>query len=183
MRTYRGSSSVLAVISSRSSSSHSCCAFTKSIPCFSRLALLFEVSNSKFILVWKLYRHGSFCQSRKDSIAQTRLSATATRPLGAPRARLAWRLHSFATNPHESCAPAKPQWVPVPLVKSRGNMPALGVDVGGQRKRIKARKDSRYIFLSSCPRVESRVRAHSRRIPLGRCGWSPQSDWQVARVR
>ena len=27
-------------------------------------------------------------------------------------------------------------------------MPALGVDVDGQRKRIKVRKDSRYIFLS-----------------------------------
>ena len=49
MRTYRGSSSVLAGISSRSSSSHSCCASTKSIPCFSKLALLFEISNSKFI--------------------------------------------------------------------------------------------------------------------------------------
>lgn len=38
--------------------------------------------------------------------------------------------------------------VPVLPVRSRGNMPALGVDVDGQRKRIKARKDSRYIFLS-----------------------------------
>jgi len=124
MRTYRGSSSVLAVISSRSSSSHSCCASTKSIPCFPKLALLFEVSNSKFILVWKLYRHGSFCQSRKDSIARTHLSATVARPLGAPRARLAWRLHSFVTSLHESCAPAAPRWVPVPPVRSRGSMPA-----------------------------------------------------------
>jgi len=43
---------------------------------------------------------------------------------------------------------AKPRWVPVLPVRSRGSMPALGVDVDGQRKRIKARKDSRYIFLS-----------------------------------
>jgi|CXWL01.1.fsa_nt_gi hypothetical protein len=41
---------------------------------------------------------------------------------------------------------AKPRWVPVPPVRSRVSIPALGVDVDGQRKRIKARKDSRHIF-------------------------------------
>lgn len=47
-----------------------------------------------------------------------------------------------------------PQWAPVLPVRSRDSMPALGVAVDGQRKRIKARKDSRYIFLS----LESRVK-------------------------
>ena len=139
MRTHRGSSSVLAVISSRSSSSHSCCASTKSIPCFSRLALLFEASNSKFSIGIKIIPIW-ISLSIKDSIGQTRLSSAVARPLGDPCAHLAWRLHSLVTSPHESCAPAAPRWVPFLLVRSRNSMPAIGVGVERERKRIKDRK-------------------------------------------
>jgi hypothetical protein len=94
------------------------------------------------------YVHNLHTGGRARPSRPQRTASSTPRPLGAPRARLAWRLHSFVTSLHESCALAAPRRVPVLPVRSRGSMPALGADVDEQRKRVTAGKDSRYIFLS-----------------------------------
>jgi hypothetical protein len=99
------------------------------------------------------YAHSLHTGGRARPSRPQRIASSTPRPLGAPRAHLAWRLHSFVTNPHESCAPAAPRWVPVLPVRSRDSMPALGVGVERESKRIKDRKDSRYIFLFDQPQA------------------------------
>ena len=72
------------------------------------------------------YAHNLHTGGRARPSRPRRTASSTPQPLGAPRALLAWRLHSFVTSPHESCAPAAPRWVPVLPVRSRGSMPALG---------------------------------------------------------
>ena len=72
------------------------------------------------------YAHNPHTGGRARPSRPRRTASSTPRPLGAPRARLAWRLHSFVTSPRESCALAAPRWVPVHPVRSRGSMPALG---------------------------------------------------------
>jgi hypothetical protein len=66
------------------------------------------------------------------------------KPSGIPSAAI---LRSQCFSQFQLSFSAKPRWVTILPARSRGSMPALGVDVDGQKKRIKARKDSRYIFL------------------------------------